>query len=220
MNNEINAAFEAFGQAKQYQGEIDKQIISLNQLKSKLLKEKAEKEQQLEAQSSVESDGLIYGESKTLKSIAQLKGALLVLDDRIKAIDTKVGEMKGQLSDAYLATQEARDKFNSLYSDWLESEAINAIQSGLNEALKPAAGFIKMKRKLVGGKVELGIEKLISNTLSELSSSEHTSEVVLLPGAEEVVFQRYQPASLSHEEVQLLSTPAGRHKLKVMARAQ
>ncbi|OXY83502.1 hypothetical protein [Oceanimonas doudoroffii] len=220
MNNEINAAFKAFGQAKQHQDEIDQQMVSLNQLKSKLLKEKAEKEQQLEAQSSVESDGLIYGESKTLKSIAQLKGAVLVLDDRMKAINTKVGEMKGQLSDAYLATQEARRKFNSLYIYWLENEAINAIQSGLTEALKPAAGFIKMKRKLVGGKVESGIEKLISDTLSELSRSENTSEVVLLPGAEEVVFQRYQPASLSHEELQLLSTPAGRHKLKVLAKAQ
>ncbi|MCT7653831.1 hypothetical protein MBH78_01440 [Oceanimonas sp. NS1] len=207
MTNEINSAFEAFSQAKQHQSEIDQQILSLNQLKSKLHKEKAEKEQQLEAQSSVESEGLIYGESKTLKCIAQLKGAMLVLDDRIKAIDTKVGELKGQLSDAYLATQETRYKFNSLYSGWLESEALNSIKAGLSEALKPAAGFIKVKRKLYGGKVELEIENLISVILSELSRSENTSEVVLLPGAEEVVFQHCRPASLSYEDVQLLSTP-------------
>ncbi|OYD25423.1 hypothetical protein [Oceanimonas baumannii] len=229
MTNEINVAFEVFSQAKQNQDEIDQQIVSLEQLKSKLIQEKAEKEQRLEAQSSVESDGLIYGDSKTLKSIAQLKGAVLVLGDRIKAIDTKIGKIKGQLSDAYLATQEAREKFNSLYISWLESEALNAIKSGLSEALKPAAGFIKVRKKIIGHNVfdsiersfvQSGMEKLIIETLSELSSSEHTSEVVLLPGAEEVVFKRYQPASLSHEELKLLSTPAGRHKLKVITRTQ
>ncbi|MBR9857726.1 MAG: hypothetical protein GYB38_08455 [Gammaproteobacteria bacterium] len=228
MNNEINSALEAFGKAKQYQDDIDKEIISLKDLKSKLVVEKTEKEKHLEAQSA-ESDGLIYGESKALKSIAQLKGAVLLLDERMTAIDAKIEKLKGQLADAYLSTKNARGKFNSDYIGWLESEALNAIQSGLAEALKPAAGFIKVRRKLVGDNVfdgiersfvESGMEKLIIDTLSELSRSKNTSEVVLLPGAEEVVFQRYQPVSLSYEEVQLLSTPAGRHKLNMMNRAQ
>lgn len=229
MNDAINLALENFRKAKQLQVELDKEIISLGELRNKLLQERGEKEQRVNTLLSADADSLIYGDSKTLKETGQIKAALLLLDDRVAAIDNKIGHLKSQLADAYLATKNARDSFNSIYMDWLKSEAMRTIQTGLAEALKPAAGFIKVGKKILGHNVfesiersffESRMEQLIIDTLSELSRSSEISEAVLLPGAEEVVFQGFQPASLSHEEINLLGSPAGRHKLKMMNRPQ
>lgn len=229
MNNEINTALERYKEAKQHQDEIDKQIVSLEELKSGLLKEKAEKEQQLAAQSSAESDGLIYGENKTLKGIAQLKGTLLMLDDRITAINGKTGQLKGQLVEAYLVTKNHWGNFNTAYATWLDDEAIKAIEAGLTEALKPAASFIRLRKQLTGNNpidftvrqdIEWGVEKLVSRILHDLASSASNSADEVFNFADDVLRQGHRPVSLSHEEIKLLSTPAGRHKLKGMARAQ